>query len=99
MAAPLDLGAAMTINGAIGCRPGKSWDPFLPWIPAFAGMTREEQQVVELSGDAWAWLDAIVGKLDDDFVQAVNQNPGQQERPRLEELVSPPPPKDEKRED
>jgi len=31
-------------------------------------------------------LDAIAGKLDDDFVQAVNEKPPQQERPALDEL-------------
>ena len=34
----------------------------------------------------WAWLDAIVGKLDADFVQAVNEQPAGQERPSLDEL-------------
>ena len=34
----------------------------------------------------WAWLDAIVGELDDDFVAAVNEQPGQQERPELDEF-------------
>jgi hypothetical protein len=32
----------------------------------------------------WAWLDALVGPLDDDFVQAMNEEPGSQERPALE---------------
>jgi len=38
-----------------------------------------------LSGD-WDWLDAIVGKLDDDFVEAVNEQPEQQERPGINEF-------------
>lgn len=42
--------------------------------------------MVEPLSDDWAWLDAMVGKLDDDFVQAVNEQPDQQERPALEEL-------------
>ena len=34
----------------------------------------------------WAWLDAIAGTLDEDFIQAVDERPSQQERPALEEL-------------
>jgi len=34
----------------------------------------------------WAWLDAIVGKLDDDFVRAVQEQPEQQKRPSLKKL-------------
>jgi antitoxin VapB len=32
----------------------------------------------------WAWLDALIGPLDDDFVQAVNERPPEQERPGLD---------------
>ena len=32
----------------------------------------------------WAWLDALVRPLDDDFVAAVNEKRGQQERPELD---------------
>jgi antitoxin VapB len=42
--------------------------------------------MVEPLNDVWAWLDAIVGPLDDDFVEAVNEQSGQQERPALDEL-------------
>jgi antitoxin VapB len=38
-----------------------------------------------ISGD-WDWLDVIVGKLDQDFVAAVNEEPKQQERPALDKL-------------
>jgi antitoxin VapB len=41
--------------------------------------------ILEPSDDDWSWLDAIVGTLDDDFVQAVNKRPEQQERPALDE--------------
>jgi antitoxin VapB len=34
----------------------------------------------------WSWLDAIAGKLDEDFVQASKEQPEQQERPALDEL-------------
>ena len=32
----------------------------------------------------WAWLDALAGTLDDDFVDAVNEQPPEQERPVLD---------------
>jgi len=32
----------------------------------------------------WAWLDALVGKLDEDFIQAATEKPPNQERPELE---------------
>lgn len=34
----------------------------------------------------WAWLDVIAGKLDDDFVEAVNEPLQGQVRPALEQL-------------
>ena len=34
----------------------------------------------------WAWLDAIAGKLDEDFMIAAHEQPDQQERPALDEL-------------
>ena len=42
--------------------------------------------ILEPMAEDWAWLDAIAGKLDEDFVQAVNEQPEQQERPALEKL-------------
>jgi antitoxin VapB len=42
--------------------------------------------ILEPVADDWGWLDEIAGKLDDDFVQAVNEQPQQQERPALDEL-------------
>jgi antitoxin VapB len=42
--------------------------------------------ILEPLADDWGWLDAIAGKLDDDFVQAVNEQPEPQERPALDEL-------------
>jgi antitoxin VapB len=42
--------------------------------------------ILEPIADDWAWLDAIKGELDDDFVAAVNEQPPQQERPELDEL-------------
>jgi antitoxin VapB len=42
--------------------------------------------ILEPAADNWDWLDTIVGELDDDFVEAVNEQPGQQERPALDEL-------------
>jgi antitoxin VapB len=34
----------------------------------------------------WSWLDAIVGKLDSDFIRAAEERPEQQERPALDKL-------------
>jgi antitoxin VapB len=34
----------------------------------------------------WDWLDAIAGRVDADFVDAVNEQPGTQERRALEKL-------------
>lgn len=31
----------------------------------------------------WAWLDALTGPLDEDFVRAVNEQPGPQEHPSV----------------
>jgi antitoxin VapB len=42
--------------------------------------------ILEPVADDWSWLDAIVGKLDRDFVRAVDEQPQQQERPKLDEL-------------
>jgi len=42
--------------------------------------------ILEPVPDDWSWLDAIAGKLDDDFVEAVNEQPHAQERPALDEL-------------
>jgi antitoxin VapB len=42
--------------------------------------------ILEPLTDNWQWLDAITEKLDDDFVQAVREQPGQQDRPALEKI-------------
>jgi antitoxin VapB len=42
--------------------------------------------ILEPVADDWAWLDSLPGKFDDDFIAAVNEQPGQQERPELDEL-------------
>jgi antitoxin VapB len=42
--------------------------------------------ILEPMAEDWAWLDAIVSKLDEDFVQAANEQPEQQERPALEKF-------------
>jgi antitoxin VapB len=42
--------------------------------------------ILEPLASDWDWLDAIAGKLDDDFVQAVDERPEQQERPALHRL-------------
>jgi antitoxin VapB len=41
--------------------------------------------ILEPIADDWAWLDAMTEKLDDDFIQAVNEKPEQQqERPAVD---------------
>jgi antitoxin VapB len=42
--------------------------------------------ILEPIAEDWAWLDAIAGKLDQDFVRAVKEQPEQQVRPALEKL-------------
>jgi antitoxin VapB len=42
--------------------------------------------ILEPVADDWAWLDAITGELDEDFVAAVSEQPSQQERPELDKL-------------
>jgi antitoxin VapB len=40
--------------------------------------------ILEPIAQDWAWLDALTGPLDDDFVQAANEQPAAQERPELD---------------
>jgi antitoxin VapB len=42
--------------------------------------------ILEPVAEDWAWLDAIAGKLDEDFVEAVREDVADQERPALEKL-------------
>jgi antitoxin VapB len=42
--------------------------------------------ILEPVAEDWAWLDAIAGKLDEDFVEAVGEGVAEQERPALEKL-------------
>jgi len=42
--------------------------------------------ILEPVATDWGWLDAIAGKLDDDFVQSVNEQPEEQHRPSRENL-------------
>jgi antitoxin VapB len=42
--------------------------------------------ILEPINEDWAWLDALVGKLDEDFVEAVGEQPEQQQRPALDQL-------------
>ena len=36
--------------------------------------------------DSWAWLDALAGELDEDFVSAVREQPDAVERPGLSKV-------------
>ena len=42
--------------------------------------------ILEPVAENWQWLDKICSKLDDDFVNATHEQPGQQERPTLDEF-------------
>jgi len=42
--------------------------------------------ILEPIEDDWSWLDAIAGQFDEDFLQAVEEQAQQQERPALDEL-------------
>jgi len=42
--------------------------------------------VLEPVPDAWAWLDAVAGDLDEDFVSAVREQPEAVERPGLNKV-------------
>jgi antitoxin VapB len=42
--------------------------------------------ILEPLADDWDWLDAIAGQLDEDFAQAVEEQPQEQQRPALDEL-------------
>ena len=45
--------------------------------------------ILEPVSDEWGWLDALTanGPFDDDFIAAVNEDPGEQLRPELDEPV------------
>ena len=42
--------------------------------------------ILEPIAEDWSWLDAIASKLDDDFVEAVKEQPIQNERPAVDEF-------------
>ena len=42
--------------------------------------------ILEPIAEDWGWLDCLVGRLDDDFIRAVNDQPEPQERPALDKL-------------
>jgi antitoxin VapB len=42
--------------------------------------------ILEPVTEDWAWLDAVVGKLDEDFLSGAREQPGQQVRPALDRL-------------
>jgi antitoxin VapB len=48
---------------------------------------REGKSVIlEPITNDWAWLDALIGPFDEDFIAAVNEDPGEQHRPELDEF-------------
>jgi antitoxin VapB len=42
--------------------------------------------ILEPVAEDWDWLDAIAGRLDEDFVRAAEEQPEPQERPALDDL-------------
>jgi antitoxin VapB len=40
--------------------------------------------ILEPIADDWAWLDALIGPVDDDWLQAANKQPPEQPRPELD---------------
>ncbi len=42
--------------------------------------------ILEPMADDWQWLDEMNGKLDNDFIAAVNERTPEQERPDLDSL-------------
>jgi antitoxin VapB len=40
--------------------------------------------ILEPIADDWAWLDALIGPVDDDWLQAANEEPPEQPRPELD---------------
>lgn len=42
--------------------------------------------ILEPIASDWNWLDALAGKLDDDFLEAVEEEPTEQRRPDLDRL-------------
>ena len=42
--------------------------------------------ILEPVAEDWKWLDAIAGQLDRDLIEAVDEHPGEQQRPALEKL-------------
>ena len=42
--------------------------------------------ILEPLAEDWSWLDALAGRLDEDFIQAVNEQPEPQERGALDKL-------------
>jgi antitoxin VapB len=47
---------------------------------------RGNSLILEPLARDWQWLDALTDKLDKDFVEAVNEQPAQQERPGVDEF-------------
>jgi antitoxin VapB len=42
--------------------------------------------ILEPISEDWSWLDAIVGKVDEDFARAVREQPEPQERSKLQKF-------------
>lgn len=40
--------------------------------------------ILEPLPNDWAWLDEVIGPVDADFIEPVNEGPGEQQRPELD---------------
>ena len=48
--------------------------------------TKKENDAPEPKPDSWAWLDAIERPVDEDFLMAASEKPGEQRREGLDDL-------------
>ena len=70
---------------------GRSQAVRLPKDFRFAGETVRIRRhgsavILEPIAEDWRWLDAIVGKLDDDFVEAAGEQSAEQARPAIDDV-------------
>jgi antitoxin VapB len=42
--------------------------------------------VLEPVADDWAWLEKVIGPVDEDFIEAALEEPAQQDRPDLDDV-------------
>ena len=55
-----------------------------PGVEIFDQVVHLQPQLVQ--AQAWAWLDVLEGKLDEDFVRAAGEKPQQRARPAVDKF-------------